>query len=276
MPDPTPGGGSGLIDSHCHLDLLAEQGGEDAIPAALDAAAASGLSGMVTIGTRLSNAATNRALCAHSRPELRVWCTVGTHPDNAHDEPLPEPEAIAALAAAPEVIGIGESGLDHFHGAPEVRPAQERGFRAHIRAARLANVPLVVHARAADADVERVLREEHASGGPFPFLLHCFSSGEALARCGIELGGSVSFSGILTFPKSGALRELAASLPRDRLLVETDAPFLAPVPHRGRRNQPAFVRHTAAVLGTAIGLDEAAVARLTTDNFFRLFPKAAA
>ena len=261
-----------LIDSHCHLDLFEP----DELPPLLDRAAAVGLAGMVTIGTRLSAAPANRALTRHARVGLRIWCTIGTHPDHVCTEALPEPQELAEIAAAaPEIVGIGESGLDYHHGAPEVRALQADSFRAHLRAARLADLPLVIHARDADADVATILREEHAAGGPFRHLLHCFSSGPALAETALSLGGSISFSGILTFPKSGALREIALAVPADRLLVETDAPFLAPVPRRGRRNEPAFVANTAATLAGLRGMTTPELARLTSANFHRLFSKAA-
>ncbi len=260
-----------LIDSHCHLDHYQP----DEIDGLLDRAAAAGLEGMVTIGTRLSAAARGRELTRHRRPGLGIWCTIGTHPDHVEEESLPAPERLATLAAAPEVVGIGESGLDYFHGRVEVRRLQQDSFRVHLRAARLAGVPLVIHARDADDDIAAILREEHETGGPFRFLLHCFSSGAGLAETAVALGGFISFSGILTFPKSQALRDIAAAVPADRLLVETDAPFLAPVPRRGRRNEPAYVAHTAAALATLRGLSLPELARLTSDNFHRLFAKAA-
>jgi TatD DNase family protein len=260
-----------LIDSHCHLDRFEP----DELPALLDRAAAAGLDGLVTIGTRLSEAPRQVALTGHSRPGLRVWCTIGTHPDHVDEEALPSPDHLAESARPACVIGIGESGLDYFHGAPEARAAQQASFRCHIRAARLAGIPLVVHARDADADIIRILEEEHDAGGSFDFVLHCFSSGAELAARGLALGGRISFSGILTFPKSQALRDIARGIPPDRLLVETDAPYLAPVPSRGRRNEPALVVHTAAVLAQLRGMPEAALRELTTRNFHRLFRKAA-
>lgn len=261
-----------LIDSHCHLDHF----GDDELPGLLDRAVAAGLAGMVTIGTRLSEAPIQRALTHHARPGLAIWCTIGTHPDHVADEALPEPAILAAQASAPGIVGIGESGLDYFHGQPAVHALQQESFRRHLRAARLADLPLVIHARDADADIAAILREEHAAGGPFRFLLHCFSSGAALAETAVELGGWLSFSGIVTFPKSGALRDIARALPADRLLVETDAPFLAPVPRRGRRNEPAFVAHTASMLAEIRGLEPERIADLTTANFRRLFSRTAA
>ena len=259
-----------LIDSHCHLDHFQP----DEMAALLDRAQEAGLDGMVTIGTRLSAAPANRDLLRYARPNLAIWCTIGTHPDHVAEETLPEPEWLAESAAAPGVIGIGESGLDYFHGGPEVRDLQQASFRAHLHAARLADLPLVIHARDADDDTAAILQEEHAAGGPFRFLLHCFSSGAPLADVAVGLGGYISFSGILTFPKSEALRTIAATVPSDRLLVETDSPFLAPVPRRGRRNEPAFVAHTAASLARIRGLSEDALAQLTSRNFHTLFSKA--
>ena len=174
----------------------------------------------------------------------------------------------------PKVIGIGEAGLDYFYDRSP-RDVQQAVFRAQIRAARLAGLPLAIHARDADADIARILQEERDSGGDFAFLLHCFSSSRALAEAGVALGGYVSFSGILTFPKSSELREIARDLPADRLLVETDAPYLAPVPFRGKRNEPCYVPHTAKVLAEVHGMSAEAMAELTTANFRRLFKKAA-
>jgi TatD DNase family protein len=256
-----------LIDSHCHLDYFTA----DELPSVLERADAAGVGEMVTIGTRLRQAAESQALAEH---HTNIWYTVGVHPHNAAETPVPEPEAIAALTAHPKAIGIGESGLDYFYDkAP--RPVQQDNFRAHIRAAQTTGLPLAIHARDADADIARLLQEERDRGGDFAFLLHCFSSGRALAEKAVEQGGYVSFSGILTFPKSFELRGIARDLPPDRLLVETDAPYLAPVPLRGKRNEPAHVAHTARVLAETLGLAPDALAALTTDNFRRLFRKAA-
>lgn len=255
-----------LIDSHCHLDYFQ---GED-LTAVLARAAAAGVGEMVTIGTRLSRSAEMRAL-ADAHPN--VWCTVGIHPHNAGEGEVPTPEAIVAEANHPKVIGIGESGLDYFYDkAP--RDRQQAGFRAHIRAARLSGLPLCIHARDADDDIASILREEAADGG-FDFLLHCFSSGRGLAEAALALGGYISFSGILTFPKSQEIRDIARDVPKERLLVETDAPYLAPVPFRGKRNEPGYVAHTARVLGEVHGMGPDEIAALTTANFRRLFRKAA-
>jgi TatD DNase family protein len=256
-----------LIDSHCHLDYFRP----DELPGVLARAAAAGVGEMVTIGTRWAQSQAVRDLAA-SLPN--VWCTVGIHPHHAAEVPVPAPEAIAALVQHPKVVGIGESGLDYFYDkAP--REVQRAGFRAHIRAARLAGVPLAIHARDADADIAAILQDEWDNGGKFAFLLHCFSSGRVLAEAGLRLGGYVSFSGILTFPKSHELREIARDVPAERLLVETDSPYLAPVPFRGKRNEPAYVANTAAVLAELRGMTPAALAELTTANFRRLFSKAA-
>ena len=255
-----------LIDSHCHLDYFTAAERPEILARAHDA----GVGGMVTIGTRLSRAAEQLAL-TDAVPGL--WCTVGTHPHHAADDGLPCEQALVDLAAHPRVIGIGEAGLDYFYDkAPH--DVQAEAFRIQIRAARRAGVPVCIHARDADEDVFAILKEEQDQGGAFAFLLHCFSSGRALAERAVAIGGYVSFSGILTFPKSGELRGVAADLPAERLLVETDAPYLAPVPFRGKRNEPSYVAHTARVLGEVRGMDAAAVAALTTENFRRLFTKA--
>jgi TatD DNase family protein len=256
-----------LIDSHCHLDYFRP----DEIKGILARAAAAGVGQVVSIGTRLSDSGKLRALTA-AHPN--VWCTVGVHPHNAGEGIVPTPEAIAAETEHPRVVGVGESGLDYFYDkAPRER--QRESFRAHIRAARLSGLPLAIHARDADGDIAAILQDEWSNGGSFTFVLHCFSSTRALAEVGVALGGYVSFSGILTFPKSSELREIARDLPVDRLLIETDAPYLAPVPNRGKRNEPAFVVHTARVLARARDIEPAALADLTTANFQRLFRKTA-
>jgi len=254
-----------LVDSHCHLDYF-----ENEIEEILARAAEAGVGEMVTIGVRMSQAAKVKEI-AERFPN--VWGTVGVHPQNVGEGPLPEVAEIVAAADHPRIVGIGESGLDYFYDkAP--REVQQEGFRRHIRAARETDLPLVIHARDADADIARILREER-EGGAFPFLLHCFSSTRQLAEEAVEMGGYVSFSGILTFPKSEDLREIARDLPEDRLLVETDAPYLAPKPFRGKRNEPSYVAHTAAVLAEVRGMPVEAMAERTTANFRRLFKKAA-
>ncbi len=254
-----------LIDSHCHLDYFH---GDD-LAAVLARARDAGVGEMVSISTRLDQAPD---LIALAMAQETVWCTIGVHPHHVAEAPLAEIAALVALAAHPRVIGIGESGLDYFYDrAP--RPLQQESFRRHIRAAREAAVPLVIHARDADEDIAAILDDETARGGPFAFLLHCFRYGRELAETALALGGYISFSGMLTFPKSEAIREIARAVPAERLLVETDAPYLAPVPYRGKRNEPAFVAHTAQKLAELRGLDAAALARLTTANFRRLFSK---
>ncbi|MGS1093243.1 TatD family hydrolase [Aquamicrobium terrae] len=254
-----------LVDSHCHLDFpdFAEERA-----AIIARAREAGVERMVTISTRVRKFDQIREI-AETFDE--VYCSIGTHPHNAAEEPDVTAEELVRLSGHPKVVAIGEAGLDyHYDHAP--RDAQAKGFRTHIAAARETGLPLVIHARSADDDMAAILEEETGKGA-FPFVLHCFSSGKRLAEVGVALGGYVSFSGILTFRNSQDIRDIAAAVRLDRLLVETDAPYLAPIPHRGKRNEPAFVAHTAAVLAETIGLDSAEVARLTTDNFFRLFSK---
>ena len=254
-----------LIDSHCHLDFEALSDDLDGVMAR---AAAAGVTHMVTISTLVDKFSTYAGLAERYD---NVWCSVGTHPHNAAEEMDITADELVKLAEHPRVVAIGEAGLDYFYDhAP--REAQAAGFRTHIAAARRTGLPLVIHARDADEDVAAILTEETGKGA-FPFILHCFSSGRALAETGVKLGGYVSFSGILTFRKSEELRTIARDLPRDRLLVETDAPYLAPVPFRGRTNEPAFVAHTAAVLAETLGLSADELARITTENVFRLFTK---
>lgn len=255
-----------LVDSHCHLDHFSEVEIEDILRRAAEA----GVGEMVTIGVRMAQAETVKTIAQRF---AQVWGTVGVHPQNVGEGPLPEVAEIVAAADHPKVIGIGESGLDYFYDkAP--REVQQEGFRRHIRAARETGLPLVVHARDADADIAAILREERADG-PFDFLLHCFSSGRRLAEEAVEMGGYLSFSGILTFPKSQEIRDIARDMPADRLLVETDSPYLAPAPYRGNRNEPSYVPHTARVLAEVRGLSPEAMAESTTANFRRLFKKAA-
>jgi len=254
-----------LIDSHCHLDTFGDE-----LDSVLARAAAAGVREVVTISTRLSQA--SELIAMTRRPG--VWCTVGVHPHNAGEGPVAGAADIAALAGEPRVIGIGESGLDyHYDLSP--RDAQQASFRQHIRAARLAGLPLAIHARSADGDIARILQEEWDAGGPYALLMHCFSSGRGLLDTALGLGGYVSFSGMLTFPKSAELRGMAHDVPAERLLVETDAPYLAPVPHRGKRNEPAWVARTAAVLAEVRGMSPEALADLTTANFRRLFTRTA-
>jgi TatD DNase family protein len=257
-----------LIDSHCHLDFPDLQ---DRLAEVLANAAGAGIGRMVSISTYVARFDTYREL---SEAHGSVFFTIGTHPHNAAQEPDVPASRLAALSVHPRCIAIGEAGLDyHYDKSP--RDVQRRVFRTHIEASRLAGLPLVIHAREADEDMIRILSEEVARG-PFDAVLHCFSSGERLSQVGVELGFYVSFSGILTFKNSDEIRRIAAAVPRDRLLVETDAPYLAPVPYRGRTNEPAYVAHTARTLAEVVGVTEAEIADTTTANFYRLFPKAAA
>jgi len=224
--------------------------------------------GMVTISTRVKEFAKITAITeAHDN----VWCSVGTHPHHADEELDISVADLVRLAAHPKCVAIGEAGLDyHYDNSP--RDAQETGFRRHIAASRETQLPLVIHAREADQDIGDVLEEESGKGS-FPFVLHCFSSGAELARRGLALGGYLSFSGILTFKNAEEIREVAAFAPADRILVETDAPYLAPVPHRGQSNEPSFVRFTAEKLAEVRGISLDELAAQTTSNFAELFDK---
>ncbi|GCA51906.1 TatD family hydrolase [Sinorhizobium meliloti] len=254
-----------LIDTHCHLDFPDFEAERDAI---IERAREAGVAQMVTISTRVKRFDTILAI-AEKYPN--VFCSVGTHPHNADEELDVTADDLVRLSAHPKVVAIGEAGLDYFYdNAP--RDAQAEGLRRHIAAARTTGLPLVIHSRSADDDMAAILTEESGKGA-FPFLLHCFSSGPDLARIGVELGGYVSFSGILTFPKSEELRDIARTVPRDRMIVETDAPYLAPKPFRGKRNEPAYVAHTAEVLAQAIGVSSEEIAEITTENAFRIFSK---
>ncbi|MBP0440232.1 TatD family hydrolase [Tianweitania sediminis] len=254
-----------LVDSHCHLDFPDFEEERDAVVAR---ARAAGVRTLVTISTRVRQFdRLRRIVDAYDD----VWCSVGTHPHNAAEEADISVQELIRLSQEPKVVAIGEAGLDYFYDRSP-REVQAAGLRNHIAAARETQLPLVIHARDADEDMEAILREETGQG-PFPFILHCFSSGAALAKAGVELGGYISFSGILTFKKSDALRAIAADTPLDRLLVETDAPFLSPQPYRGQRNEPSYVTNTAKVLADVHALSPEAMADLTTENFFRLFTK---
>jgi TatD DNase family protein len=254
-----------VIDSHCHLDFPDFEPERDAVVARAHAA---GVERMITISTRIARGAQLQAI-AETYPD--VWFTIGTHPHQAAEEPDTDFEALARYAAHKKCVGIGEAGLDyHYDYAP--RDVAARVFRAHIRAARELDLPLVIHARDADDDVAAILRDEIPKGA-FRAVLHCFTSSRALAATGLELGLYISFSGVLTFKNSTALREIARETPLDRLLVETDAPYLAPTPHRGRRNEPAFVVETARVLAEVKGVEPDALGDATRANTLRLFSK---
>jgi TatD DNase family protein len=254
-----------LIDSHCHLDFLDLASQREAV---LARAKAAGIGLMVTISTRVRRF---DEVLGIAQAHDQVYCSVGTHPHHAAEEPDVTAEDLVELTKHPKVVAIGEAGLDyHYDNSP--RADQAKGFRTHIAAARKTGLPLVIHAREADDDIARTLEEETAKGA-FPFVLHCFTSGRELARRGLALGGHVSFSGVLTFKNSQALRDIAREVPLDRVLVETDAPYLAPEPLRGHTNEPANVVHTARRLAEVKGVSEDELARATTENFFRLFSK---
>ncbi|HVW91075.1 MAG TPA: TatD family hydrolase [Devosia sp.] len=254
-----------LIDSHCHLDF-------DALSADLDGvlarARANDVGGVVTISTRVKEF---HRLTAIVETRDNVWFSVGTHPEHAHEEPDVTVEELVRLSQHPKCVAIGEAGLDYHYGMEHVA-AQVEGFRRHIAASRETQLPLVIHARDADKDIGDILEEETAKGA-FPFVLHCFSSGAELARRGLALGGYLSFSGILTFKNAEEIREVAGFAPADRILVETDAPYLAPVPYRGKSNEPGFVRFTAERLAEVRGVGYAEIAAQTTTNFAELFDK---
>ncbi|HKS89514.1 MAG TPA: TatD family hydrolase [Stellaceae bacterium] len=252
-----------LVDSHCHLDF-ADFGAER--EAVIARAHAAGVGTMLTISTRLDQFAGVRAVAEQHDD---IWCSVGAHPHEAAGHSETTAATLAALAAHPRVIGIGETGLD-FHYDHSPRDVQERVFRAHIAAARESGLPLIIHAREADAEIARILTEEGAAAG----VMHCFSSGRDLAEAALDLGFYISISGIVTFRNAEDLRAIVRDVPLERLLVETDAPYLAPVPYRGRRNEPAFVAQTAAAVAALKGVTPEELAAATTDNFFRLFAKA--
>ncbi len=254
-----------LIDSHCHLDF--PEFSAD-MPATLAAARAAGVGRMITISTRIDRYDVYRDI---AEANDNVWFSVGTHPHRAHEAPNADLADLVRLAEHPKCIAIGEAGLDyHYDKAPRDIAAQV--FRTHIAAARRTGLPLVIHSRDADDDMGDILREEMGKGA-FKALLHCFTSSHALAMTGLELGLYVSFSGVLTFKNSEDLRKTAADIPLDRLLVETDAPFLAPIPYRGKRNQPAYVAETAKVLAGVKGVSASEIASATTSNVLRLFSK---
>lgn len=254
-----------LIDSHCHLDFPDFATELDGV---VLRARQAGIARLVTISTRVQR---HGEVLAITKRFADVYCSVGTHPHYAHEELDVGAADLVARTRAEKVVALGEAGLDyHYDNSP--REAQERGFRTHIAAARETGLPLVIHSREADADTARILEEE-VEKGPFAAVLHCFTGGPDLARRAIALGHFISFTGILTFKNSTALRAIAAELPADRILVETDAPYLAPGRYRGKRNEPAYVVETAKVLAEARGVSFDAIARQTTDNFFRLFAK---
>jgi len=257
-----------IVDSHCHLDF---PDFADDFAGVLERAQQSGVSLMQTICTRMADFPKIRAI-AEQHPQ--IYCSVGVHPNNVAEAPLADIETLLIASMHPKVIGLGETGLDyHYETSP--REMQQESFRRHIIVARETGLPLIIHTRDADEDTVRMLKEETAKGA-FPFLIHCFTSTQWLAEESIKLGGYISLSGILTFKNAKEIQESARNLPLDRLLVETDAPYLAPAPHRGKRNEPAFTRHTCEFLAQLKGVSYEECAAQTTDNFYRLFSKAKA
>lgn len=256
-----------LVDSHCHLDFpgLAEEHA-----GVVERAHAAGVAVIQTIGTRLS---TFDEVLAIAESDRGIFCSVGVHPHQADEEGVRDPAPLVARARHPKVIGIGESGLDYYYDNSS-RARQEQSFRAHIEAARGSGLPLIVHTRDADRDTIDVLRAAMAEA-PFTGVIHCYSSSPELGLAAVEMGLYLGVGGILTFKRSDELRATVRDLPLDRLLLETDAPYLAPQPFRGKRNEPAYVAHVATTLAEVKGLPVTEIARATTDNFFRLFTKAA-
>lgn len=255
-----------LIDSHCHLDYLARDGNLDG---ALERARAAGVSPMLTISTKLREFDVIRAI-ADAEPD--VFCSVGVHPHEAEKEPETATAELIRLAEHPKAVGIGETGLDYFY-EHSPRDVQQTVFRAHIAAARETALPLIVHTRDAEDDTIAIMEEEMGKGA-YPGLIHCFSGTQRLADAALAMGFYISISGIVTFKKADELRDVVRTVPLDRLLVETDSPYLAPMPHRGKPNEPAFTAHTAAKVAELKGVCSAEIAEITTENFRRLFTKA--
>lgn len=263
MPTPPPE----IVDSHCHLDF---PDFDSELPQVIARARAAGVTRMVTICTRLRHEPRVRAIAeAHEG----VFYAAGTHPMSAAEEPMVTVDQLVALARHPKMVGIGETGLD-YHYTADTGEVQRQSLRLHIAAARITGLPLIIHARAADDDMARILTEEYRNGA-YACVMHCFSSGAALARAALDLGFYLSMSGIAAFPKSQELRDIFAAAPLDRILLETDSPYLAPPPHRGRRNEPAYTTHTAAAGAQVFGLSLPDFAAATSANFDRLFAKAA-
>ncbi|MFC2969741.1 TatD family hydrolase [Acidimangrovimonas pyrenivorans] len=257
-----------IVDSHCHLDFPDFEGEIDALIAR---AAEAGVTRMVTICTRLKNEPRVRAIAEAHAP---VFYAAGTHPMSAAEEPMASVDELVALAAHPKFVGIGETGLD-YHYTADSAEVQKQSLRIHIAAARETRLPLIIHARAADDDMAAILAEEYRQG-PYPCVMHCFSSSAELAKAALDLGFYLSMSGIATFKKSQEIRDIFAAAPIDRVLVETDSPYLAPPPHRGKRNEPAYTALTAQVGAEVFGLSYDEFAARTSANFDRLFAKAAA
>jgi len=255
-----------LVDSHCHLDFdVFDEDRSETIKRARDA----GVAAMVTICTRVTKF---EEICAIAETDDNIWCSVGIHPHQAEEEPVVTVEDLVSRAAHPKVIAIGETGLDYYYDNSP-RELQETSFRTHIAASRETGLPLIVHTRDADEDMAEILEDEMEKGA-FPGVLHCFSSGRRLAERALDIGFYISLSGIVTFKNAQDLRDIVKDVPVDRILVETDAPFLAPIPNRGKRNEPAFVADTAARVAELKAMDNQALSAASTENFFRLFSKA--
>ncbi len=254
-----------IVDSHCHLDFKVLQENIDDV---LKRAELADVDLMVTISTKVREFDKIRVL---AESHDNIFCTIGTHPHNADEEIDVTLDEIVEISKHPKVVGIGEAGLDYHYDNSSPK-AQARGFRTHIAAARQTGLPLIIHARSADQDTADILTEETGKGA-FPFVLHCFTAGQMLAETGLQLGGYISFSGVVTFKAADELREIARDVPHDRILIETDAPYLAPVPMRGRPNEPSYVRYTAEALAELRNTSLEKFAHETTDNFFRLFSK---
>lgn len=255
-----------FVDSHCHLDFKDFDADRQEV---LGRARAAKVAMMLTISTKITEAAEIIAL-AEAHDELA--CSIGIHPHEAGAQPHTSAAQLVELARHPKVIGIGETGLDYYY-EHSPREAQQKNFRAHIEAARLSGLPLIVHARDADEDTADIMEDEMGKGA-YPALIHCFTAGPELARRALDMGCYISISGIATFNSAKQLRQTIETIPLERLLIETDAPFLAPVPHRGKRNEPSFVADTAAALAALKGVSVEQLAQATSDNFFTLFTKA--
>lgn len=256
-----------ITDSHCHLDFPDFEGELDAV---IERAQAAGVTRMVSICTKMKNLAQVQKIAEEHAP---VFFAAATHPMSAADEPMVTVEELVALAAHPKFVGIGETGLD-YHYTADSKAVQQESLRIHIEAARQTGLPLIIHSRDADVDMARMLTDAHKAGA-FDCIMHCFSSGADLARTAIDLGFYLSMSGIATFPRSQEVRDIFAAAPVDRILVETDAPYLAPPPFRGKRNEPAYTAHTAKVGAEVFGLSYEDFAAQTQTNFDRVFQKAA-
>lgn len=255
-----------LVDSHCHLDFdVFDEDRQETIQRARDA----GVATMVTICTRVTRFEEIRAI---AESDENIWCSVGIHPHQAEEEPIVSVDDLVSRAAHPKVIGIGETGLDYYYDNSP-RELQETSFRTHIAASRETGLPLIVHTRDADDDMANILEDEMGKGA-FPGVLHCFSSGRRLAERALDIGFYISLSGIVTFKNAQDLRDIAKDVPVDRILVETDSPFLAPIPNRGKRNEPSFVADTAAKVAEIKDVDNHTLSMASTENFFRLFNKA--